>query len=112
MEPRQPAPERPIAWLGRYALFDELARGGMATVHIGRLSGPAGFSKTVAIKKMHAVLAQDPQFQAMFLDEARLASRIQHPNVVPVLDVIAERDEAYLVMEYVDGESLALLCRA
>jgi serine/threonine protein kinase len=107
----EPSTEQRVSFLGRYVLFDELARGGMATVHLGRLRGAAGFSKTVAIKKMHANVAGDPRFLAMFLDEARLASRIQHPNVVPVFDVIAERDEAYLVMEYVDGESLSTLRR-
>ena len=103
--------EQPIALLGRYALFEELARGGMATVHPGRLRGPVGFSKTVAIKKMHPNFAQDPRSLAMFLDEARVAGRINHPNVVVVFDVIADLGEAYLVMEYVDGEPLATLSR-
>ena len=95
--------------MGRYALFEELARGGMATVHPGRLRGPIGFSKTVAIKKMHPNFAQDPRSLAMFLDEARVSGRINHPNVVAVFDVIADLGEAYLVMEYVDGEPLAAL---
>ncbi len=100
-----------LGLLGRYALFDEIARGGMATVHLARLRGPVGFSKTVAIKRMHEQVARDPNFVAMFLDEARLAGRIQHPNVVPVFDVIAENGEAYLVMEYVDGAPLSSLLR-
>jgi serine/threonine protein kinase len=103
--------EQPIALLGRYALFDEIARGGMATVHLARLRGPVGFSKTVAIKRMHEQVARDHHFVAMFLDEARLAGRIQHPNVVTVFDVIAEKGEAYLVMEYVDGAPLSNLLR-
>src|SRR5579864_4111150 len=57
--------------LDRYALYDEIASGGMATVHVGRLLGPVGFSRTVAIKRMHANLAKDPEFVSMFLDEAR-----------------------------------------
>jgi serine/threonine-protein kinase len=104
--------EQPIAILGRYALFDEIARGGMATVHLARLRGPVGFSKTVAIKRMHEHVARDRHFVAMFLDEARLAGRIQHPNVVTVFDVIAEGGEAYLVMEYVDGAPLSSLLRS
>jgi serine/threonine-protein kinase len=67
----------------------------------------------VAIKRLHAQLAKDPDFAAMFLDEARLASRIAHPNVVDVLDVLADKGELFLVMPYVHGDSLAhLLGRA
>jgi serine/threonine protein kinase len=98
--------------LGRYVLHDELAAGGMATVHLGRLVGPAGFSRTVAIKRLHDTLARDPEFVSMFLDEARLAARIRHPNVVSTLDVVASAGELFLVMDYVDGESLARLLRA
>ena len=97
--------------LGRYALHAELASGGMATVHIGRLMGPVGFARTVAIKRLHAHFAKDPEFVSMFLDEARLAGRIRHPNVVPVLDVVAEQGELFLVMEYIHGDSLSKLLR-
>jgi len=98
--------------LGRYALFDQIAQGGMATVHLGRLVGPVGFSKIVAIKQMHESAARNPDFVAMFLDEARLSGRVQHPNVVATFDVIASGGEAFLVMEYVHGESLSALLRA
>jgi DNA-directed RNA polymerase specialized sigma24 family protein len=84
----------------------------MATVHYGRLLGSAGFSRTVAIKRLHARLAKDPDFVSMFLDEARLASRIRHPNVVPTLDVAALEGELLLVMDYVPGEPLSRLLRA
>ncbi len=97
--------------VGRYALFDEIGTGGMASVHLGRFLGPAGFSKTVAIKRLHAHLAKDPECTAMFLDEARLASRIRHPNVVPILDVVPLQGELLLVMEYVLGDSLSGLLR-
>ncbi|HVW24386.1 MAG TPA: protein kinase [Polyangiaceae bacterium] len=97
--------------IGRYALFGEIAAGGMATVHFGRLVGPVGFSRTVAIKRLHAQYAKDPDFVAMFLDEARLASRIQHPNVVTTLDVVNMPSEVFLVMEYLQGESLSRLIR-
>ena len=80
--------------VGRYALFDEIASGGMATVHLGRLLGPSGFARTVAIKRLHPQFAKDPEFVAMFLDEARLAARIRHPNVVSTLDVVARRRRA------------------
>jgi eukaryotic-like serine/threonine-protein kinase len=98
--------------IGRYSLYGALASGGMATVHFGRLIGPVGFSRTVAIKRLHPQFAADPEFVAMFLDEARLAARIRHPNVVPTLDVVATAGELFLVMEYVPGESLARLVRA
>lgn len=98
--------------VGRYILYGELAAGGMATVHFGRLSGPVGFSRTVAIKRLHPQFAKDPEFVTMFLDEARLCGRIRHPNVVPTLDVVATEGEIFIVMEYVAGESLAKLLRA
>src|SRR5215831_15785650 len=97
--------------VGRYALYDEIASGGMATVHFGRLLGPVGFSRPVAIKRLHPHHAKDPQFTKMFIDEARLASRIQHPNVVPTLDVVSTDGELLLVMEYVQGECLGRLLR-
>ncbi len=84
----------------------------MATVHFGRLLGPVGFSRTVAIKRLHPQFAKDPEFVSMFLDEARLAARIQHPNVVATLDVVAMEGELFLVMEYVAGESLSKLVKA
>lgn len=98
--------------VGRYALYAEIAAGGMATVHFGRLLGPVGFSRTVAIKRLHPQFAKDPEFVSMFLDEARLAARIRHPNVVPTLDVVATNGELFLVMEYIQGESLSRLTRA
>src|SRR5215467_4948176 len=75
----------PVRELGRYALYGKIASGGMATVHFGRLLGPVGFSRTVAIKRLHPHLAEDADFVSMFLDEARLAARIRHPNVVSSL---------------------------
>jgi eukaryotic-like serine/threonine-protein kinase len=83
----------------------------MATVHLGRLLGPVGFARTVAIKRLHENFARDPQFVAMFVDEARLAARIQHPNVVDMLDVITTEGELFLVLAYIHGESLATLLR-
>ena len=95
--------------IGRYTVHQEIACGGMATVHLGRLAGPGGFSRPVAIKRLHPHLARDPEFVAMFLDEARLAARIQHPNVVSTLDVVASKGEVFLVMEFIQGETLSRL---
>jgi serine/threonine-protein kinase len=98
--------------VGRYAIFDEIAAGGMATVHLARLVGSGGFSRVVAAKRMHRHFLQDPNFRRMFLVEARLAARIVHPNVVPIVDVLSDNDdELIIVMEYVHGESLLALLR-
>jgi eukaryotic-like serine/threonine-protein kinase len=83
----------------------------MATVHLARLMGSVGFSRTVAIKRLHPHLAKDPDFVNMFLEEARLAARVRHPNVVATLDVVCEENELFLVMEYIAGESLSRLIR-
>ncbi|MCU0685720.1 MAG: serine/threonine protein kinase, partial [Polyangiaceae bacterium] len=93
----------------RYAAFDEIGAGGMATVHLGRQIGAAGFSKTVAIKRLRPEHVRDAEFVAMFADEARLAARVRHPNVVQTLDVVGEGGELFLVLEYVHGESLEAL---
>ena len=98
--------------IGRYVLHGEIASGGMATVHYGRLVGTGGFAKTVAIKRLHRSLAHNAAFRRMILEEGRLAARVRHPNVVPPLDVLAESGELLLVMEYVHGESLSRLLRS
>jgi eukaryotic-like serine/threonine-protein kinase len=104
--------ESPQVVVGRYVLYGALASGGMATVHLGRMLGPAGFSRTVAIKRLHEQFAHDPHFVSGLLDEARLSARIGHPNVVPTLDVVATDEQLLLVMEYVQGESLSRLIQA
>ncbi len=99
------------AVVGRYTLFDEIARGGMASVHVGLLRGAAGFSRVVAIKRLLPHLAGDEQFVEMFVDEGLLAARIEHPNVVSTLDVVRAEGELFIVMQYVAGESLSVLLR-
>jgi serine/threonine-protein kinase len=94
---------------GRYETLRPIASGGMASVYLGRALGPAGFERLVAIKVMHEHIVGDPDFRTMFLDEARLAARIRHPNVVPTLDVA--EDGRFLVMEYVEGASLREVLR-
>jgi serine/threonine protein kinase len=89
-----------------------MAEGGMASVWIARQTGKHGFEKLVAIKTILPKYAADVRFQQMFLDEARIASRIEHPNVAQILDVGEQHDTTYLVMEYVDGDSLSTLQRA
>jgi hypothetical protein len=92
-------------------MYEQFAAGGMATLHYGRLLGTAGFSRTVAIKRLHAHLSEDPDFVAMFLDEARLAARIHHPNVIQTLDVESSEGEIFVVLDYVHGDSLSRLLR-
>src|SRR3954468_16691307 len=95
--------------IGRYLLMNEIASGGMATIHLGRVeddvnvrdNAPAHAHDVVAIKRLHPQFARDPDFLAMFLDEARLTRRICHPNVIRVLDVVAHDKELFIVMEYV-----------
>jgi serine/threonine-protein kinase len=101
----------PLTKIGRYALFDQFAMGGMATVHLGRLDGAGGFSRVVAIKRLLPHLVQNEDFTQMLLKEARLAARVRHPNVVPTLDVVASKGDVLLVLEYVHGEALSTLCR-
>jgi len=105
------SPPAPVRVVDRYAIHGRLAQGGMATLHLGRLRGPKGFVRTVVIKQLHPHYAADPEFAAMFLDEARLAARIRHPNVVSTVDVVAEGGELLLVLEYVAGEALVRLLR-
>jgi serine/threonine-protein kinase len=93
--------------IDRYDLVAELASGGMATVFLARLSAVGGFQRTFAIKRLHPHLATNADFVNMFLDEARLAALIRHPNVVPILEVGQGGEGYYLVMEYIEGDTFA-----
>ena len=97
--------------VGRYELVQRLGHGGMATVYLGRVTGNAGFEKLVAIKVIHPHLAAEPEFVEMFLDEARIAAKIQHPNVAGILDLGQDEGLHFIVMEYIDGETLSALLR-
>jgi eukaryotic-like serine/threonine-protein kinase len=96
----------------RYELVGELASGGMATVYLARLRRPLGFSRLVAVKCMHPQYAKDPAFASMFVDEARLTAGLRHPNIVPTLDIVADDGHLLLVMEYVEGATVAGLLKA
>jgi len=99
--------------LGRYEVLTQLASGGMAAVYVARARGVAGFERLVAIKVLHPHLAYEEEFISMFLDEARLAARIRHPNVVPTLDISdTEGDGFFLVMEYIEGDHFGALLGA
>lgn len=108
-----------IGSVGRYRLFSEIAAGGMATVHLGhhlsqtRTPGQSLHPySNVAIKRLHAQYTRDEEFVTMFADETRLVTHIHHPNVVQTLDVVHDKGELSLVMEYVHGESFSKLLSA
>jgi len=92
--------------VGRYWLFGAFASGGTASLHMGRLVGPAGFSRLVALKLLLPQYADDEHY-TMLLDEARLSGRVQHPNVVQTLDVVHDEGRLCIVMQYVHGVDLA-----
>ncbi len=96
---------------GRYTLLCHLATGGMAKLYLARLSGSEGFEKLVAIKRIHPHLSESEEFIRMFVDEARLVSRIAHPHVVQVLELGHAESTHFIAMEYVDGETLTALVR-
>jgi len=102
---------QPGQTVGRYEFLVPIAQGGMAAVWAARLKGTRGFTKTVAVKTMLPTISDNPHFEQMFLDEAQLASRIRHPNVVEILDLGEQDDLLYLVMEWVDGEPLSSIRR-
>jgi serine/threonine protein kinase len=97
--------------IGRYEIVQRLGHGGMATVYLGRATGSAGFEKLVAIKVIHPHLAAEPEFVEMFLEEARIAAKIQSPHVAGILDLGQDEGLYYMVMEYIDGETLSGLIR-
>ncbi|MEO6773801.1 MAG: protein kinase [Kofleriaceae bacterium] len=109
--PTHTDPGRQAIVIGRYLLHRQIARGGMATIHIARLVGDEGFTRIVAAKRLHPEFAEDQDFVQMFLDEAHIASKVHHRNVVPVLDVVTTGDEVVLVQEYVHGAPLHWLLR-
>jgi eukaryotic-like serine/threonine-protein kinase len=111
MMEKAPTTLEPGYRLDRYELLCPIASGGMATVWLARLRGKRGFEKLFAIKTIKTELIHDVRFQEMFLDEARIASGIQHPNVAQILDLGEQDDVLYIVMEWVDGESLARIRR-
>jgi hypothetical protein len=98
--------------IGRFEILARINRGGMGDVYRCRVRGIGGFEKTVALKRIRAERASDPDFVKMFLDEARLAAILSHPNIVQVFEVGESGGDPYIAMEYVDGSTLAQLLRA
>ncbi|MDB4993971.1 MAG: serine/threonine protein kinase [Myxococcaceae bacterium] len=96
----------------RYEPLLKIASGGTATVYVGAATGALGFRQLVAIKQPHAHLADDPTFRAALLEEAKIAARIRHANVVDVRDVEVDDEGIQLVMDWVEGASLSDLIRS
>jgi hypothetical protein len=96
----------PGAMIGRWEVVRRLGSGGMADVFLAQAKGDGGFEKLVAIKVMHGHLARSQRAVDHFLDEARLAARIVHPNVVAIQDLGKIGDDYVIVMEYVEGVDL------
>lgn len=101
----------PLQRIGRYEVVQRLGHGGMATVYLARATGSAGFERVVAVKVIHPHLAAEPEFVEMFLDEARIAAKIHSPHVAGILDLGQDGGFHYMVLEYVDGETLSALLR-
>ncbi len=96
---------------GRYALLQRIAAGGMAELFLARQKGLEGFEKLCAIKRILPSKSDDPRFVALFLEEARLAARLSHPNIAQIYDLGIEGGSYYLAMEFVSGENLGTLQR-
>jgi eukaryotic-like serine/threonine-protein kinase len=96
---------------GKYQLIERLAAGGMGEVHLARLTGAKGFEKQLVIKRVLPHLADDPEFLSQFLDEARLAATLNHPNVAQIFELGEIDGTWYLAMEYVRGQDLRKILR-
>ncbi|MGD0528799.1 MAG: serine/threonine-protein kinase, partial [Polyangiaceae bacterium] len=92
--------------IGRYRLIAELARGGMGIVFLALVRGPGGFNKLFCVKVLRGQMAEDQKLVSMFLEEARLAAKLNHPNVVQTIEVGSDGGQHFIAMEYLEGQSL------
>ncbi|TMA90128.1 MAG: serine/threonine protein kinase [Deltaproteobacteria bacterium] len=97
--------------IGKYKLVRLIASGGMAEVYLARQAGAAGFEKLVCLKRILPHLARDRQFVEMFLNEARLAARLDHPNIVSIYDLGEANGNYFIAMEFIDGPSLRAVAK-
>jgi serine/threonine protein kinase len=95
-----------IETFGKYQLLKRLAMGGMAQIYLARQRGPEGFEKLLVVKRILPHLAENDEFVRMFLDEARIAARLDHPNIVQIYDLGSQDDSFFIAMEYIHGEDL------
>ncbi|MGD0530409.1 MAG: serine/threonine-protein kinase, partial [Polyangiaceae bacterium] len=106
LNPNLPIPSHKVVDVGRYRLIAELARGGMGIVYLALVRGPGGFNKLFVVKVLKEHMSEDPKLVFMFLEEARLAAKLNHPNVVQTIEVGSDRGQHFIAMEYLDGQSL------
>ena len=106
------APSASQRRIGKYRIVTELGRGGTANVYLAMVRGPGGVSKLVVLKALLPDLADEPTAVASFLDEARLAALLNHPNVVQTYEVGSEGERNVIVMEYLEGQSLSRIVRS
>ncbi|HEY3820698.1 MAG TPA: protein kinase [Polyangiaceae bacterium] len=95
-----------VSDVGRYRLIAELARGGMGIVYLALVRGPGGFNKLFCVKVLRGQMSEDRKLVTMFLEEARLAAKLNHPNVVQTIEVGSDAGQHYIAMEYLEGQSL------
>jgi TonB family protein len=107
--PREEAGDKPGERFGQYTLLEKIAVGGMAEVWKARMRGVEGFQKTVAIKKILPYMTDSSEFVAMFIDEAKLAAQLSHPNIIHIYDLGKIGRDFYIAMEYVEGKDLRSL---
>src|SRR3954470_22696241 len=107
-----PLPDAGPAGFGRYQVFASLGRGGMADVFLAVARGPMGFNKLTVIKRLRSDHLDDPSFLNMLLDEARLAARLSHPNVVHTYEVGEHKGAYFIAMEYLEGQPLNKIIKA
>ena len=110
---REPAPPPPSVGtlFGQYELIEAISTGGMAEVFKARMKGVEGFQKIVAIKRILPHLTENDEFVTMFIDEAKLAAQLQHPNIIHIYDLGKIERSYYIAMEYIDGKDLRSLLR-
>ena len=111
VEERPAVAVEPGTRLGKYELVKRLSVGGMAEIFLARAFGLPGFQKLVVVKRILPQLASKPEFVEMFLNEARLAATLQHPNIVLTHDVCVIDDNYFIVMEYLHGEDVRTILR-
>src|SRR3954471_13867112 len=97
---------------GKYTLFERIGRGGMAEVYKGRIQGPAGFERVFVVKRILPHLSDDAAFIKMFVEEAKLSARLNHPNIVHIFELGAVDGEYFISMEYIRGHDLSETMRA
>lgn len=111
MEPATVNEPRARRNIGNYRLIARIGTGGMAKVFLALSSKAGGFNKLLVLKVMREEVANDPEFRTMFLDEANIAARLSHPNVVNVFEVGEEEQRFFIAMEYVEGQSFSALLK-